>query len=258
MSDIVFIKSNLKALSISGLWDYWNLTSPIKIKVFKYYGIIISLYYMCHFVTVFTEMVSVITDIPMFMENATITLLSCMTLVKNGTLLFRKKKLEHILNEMRQAEKLSLKKNKRQVEIFYDSANQAKLFSRAYWIMCFLMLVGFLVERPMEYVLMGPEEMYHYKVRMLFSAWFPFDEFQYMKYFLAYGFQISIGCLGDYFIAVTDSFFIALMIFSIGQFKIIQDEIRNLDEFESHNEDLLYDFYDEVKNIVVHHCKIIS
>lgn len=142
MNDIVFIKGNLKALAISGLWDFYQPKSPLKQKLFKIYGYVISLFYMCHFITVFTEMISLISDIPLFMENATITLLSCMTLVKNGTFLFRKNQIEGLLQQMKFAETISYGKNRRQVEIYDKCVRRGRLFSKAYWLMCFLMLSG--------------------------------------------------------------------------------------------------------------------
>lgn len=65
------------------------------------------------------------------------------------------------------------------------------------------------------------------------SSWFPFDE--QAHYYVAYLVQVLGGYLGTYNVAVTDVFFYAIMIFGIGQIKILQQRIVQFKETAERN-----------------------
>lgn len=79
----------------------------------------------------------------------------------------------------------------------------------------------------------------------------------------AYIIQIIASRLGTYYVAMSDTFIVSLMIFAIGQFKMIQCAIRNLHIMTEKEEKILdkadlYDLYEQTVEIVKHHCRVIE
>lgn len=69
-----------------------------------------------------------------------------------------------------------------------------------------------------------------YRARPLpLSSWFPFDRYKY--YSVAYFYHIVAGMVGTAFTAVTDIMFYGLIIFGIGQIKILQHRLRFFAEY---------------------------
>lgn len=71
-----------------------------------------------------------------------------------------------------------------------------------------------------------PNNITEYPAKPLpFSSWFPFNKYKYYK--IAYILHIIAGTYGCYYTACMDLFFISLMIFAIGQIKILQHALKN-------------------------------
>lgn len=65
-----------------------------------------------------------------------------------------------------------------------------------------------------------------YKIRPLpLSSWFPFNRYKY--YYSCYAYHIIAAMIGGSMVVSTDLFFIAFMVFVIGQLKILQYLLKN-------------------------------
>lgn len=197
------------------------------------------------------EMVNTVEDIPLFLENATVTMLSLTVVVKFSTFLFRRQRIRNLLHQMSLCEdRIFRSKQKHTVIIFDKAMQQGWNFTKAYCGLFLFTLIGVIGDPLAQYYLTGPEGKYNYKPKHLYLAWFPFDSYSAVNYVFVYIFQVSIGFGGGYALAAIDAFFISLMIFASGQFRILQHWIEVLDE-----ENISWDV---VKDIVDHHCDIME
>lgn len=263
MSDVLYFRLNIKGVAISGIWNGFQFNSLFKTTLYKYYGTIVFLTFVTFNMSQFIEMFSVITNLPILMQNIGVTLLYVVVLLKLGTIRFRTKRIEQFFDRMRNEEMRAYTRNEEEVKIYNETVEQNLFITKLFWLLCFLTWAGFFIARPAEYWLLGPQEINHYKVPFLFSSWFPFDRYAHGYYMLAYSFQMLSGTIGAYYVAVTDTFYVGFIIFGIGQYRMIQCAIRNLhisNKYSTTNEqDLsLIDVYEEVTDIIKHHCRIIE
>lgn len=63
------------------------------------------------------------------------------------------------------------------------------------------------------------------------SSWFPFDEQKY--YVQTYWLQILDGCIGASFVTYTDIFTFSLIIFPLGQMRILNHMLSNFQKYAS-------------------------
>lgn len=98
----------------------------------------------------------------------------------------------------------------------------------------------------------------------MFSSWFPFDKYAPGYFEGVYASQVLAGCIGAYYAGVSDMLIVALMIFSIGQFRMLQCAIKDLhiltdaDQREFQSVDDVLDVWDKIVDAVKHHCRIIE
>lgn len=101
MSDIIYIRRNLKGMAVSGLWDYPKFKNPIKSFLFNSYGMIVWLYFLCFNITEFIEMYFVKGDFPLLMQNAGVSLLYGVLILKTYTIKFKTNRVEQLLDTVR-------------------------------------------------------------------------------------------------------------------------------------------------------------
>lgn len=164
MADIRYIRRNLQGMSLLGLWDVFNIQNHVKKILFNVYGKFCFSILTCFNITQFIEMYSVKDDILLLMQNAGVSLLYLLIVVKTYTLMFRQERIGKLLDKMRQEEAISLKKNEKEVKIYEQFVNENWFVTKGFTIVCFSTLIMFYIARPTEYFVMGPQKINHYKV----------------------------------------------------------------------------------------------
>lgn len=205
MSDILFVRRNIKGLALAGFWQYRTYKNPVKNILFYLYSKLVYFYFVTFVTTQFIEMLRVVNDIPVLMGNAGVTLLYMVTCLKGYTLHYRKNRINKLLDVIRKAE---VQSNLYVVDkkIYSDCVRRNLYNINLFWTVVFVTILAFFIARPLEYFFLGPQEIHAYKVPLLFSSWFPFDKFADGYFELAYFWQVLSGCIGAYCIAVVDTF----------------------------------------------------
>lgn len=254
MSDIVFIRRNLKGMAFLGLWDFWKFENPTKKLLFNLYGKMFFFLFVVFNVTEFVEMYNVLSNILLLMGNAGISLLYFVTVFKAYTIIFKKHHVEKLLSVMHEKEKLIFARDATQVRIYKNCVAQNWFVTRLFWFVCCSTMALFCIARRIEFAVVGPQEIHGNRTPFVFSSWFPFDRYEPGYYSGAYSFQVFCGWIGTYLIAVSDTFIVACMIFAISQFRLVQDRIRRLHA----NADQLPDCYASIVDIIKEHVSIIE
>lgn len=261
MSDNLFMRRNLKGLGVFGLWNFWEFKSPRKRLLFNIYGKILYIYFLFFNTSEFIDMYQVVTNIPLLMGNAGVSLLYFVTVLKSWVVYVKKDRVQRLLDVIITNEKSIMQRDEVQKRIYLDSVNQNWALTKLFWFVCFSTVSFFYIARPIEFYILGPQEVHHCRVPFIFSSWFPFDKYAPGYYELAYFMQIMGGVTGGSFTAVCDTFMVACTYFAIGQFQVIQNNIRRLHENvkeEDYDENQLIDKYEAVVEIVKEHNKIIE
>lgn len=250
---------NLKAMSIIGMWPPENKKYQ---KFYNIYSKLIFIGFCCFTTSQFVEIYYVHDDFKELTSNAGVSLLYAVAIFKVYIAIFKHKKIKLLTNHIRDSEIEILKENTNVKNILNDYIKQNWGVTKKFWLLTFWTILGFFVSPTIESILIGPQEIVskngtgtgRFKRPLVFSSFFPFDKYTPGFYQLAYGLQTISGTIGASYLGIWDTFIVALMIYAIGQFRILQYNIRNI---------YSNDFKEEVVNnnfeeCVKHHCIIIK
>lgn len=100
-----------------------------------------------------------------------------------------------------------------------------------------------------------------YVVRALpFSSWFPFNK--YKHYYLSYALQVIAGYYGASYVTCSDLFFFGLMIYCLGQVRMLKDSFRHFKQVSSFatNEKHFDEeaVFDNLRKCIIQHQQIIQ
>lgn len=92
-----------------------------------------------------------------------------------------------------------------------------------------------------------------YRIRLLpLQSWFPFNRYKY--YYFSFGHQVFATIIGGTMVVLTDLLFVALMIFIIGQLKVLQYNFKNSKKLAQNVQIKRNISYDEAVRYTIHNC----
>lgn len=226
---------NLAAMKILGLWP------PNNKKLLFFYNIyskFVFTWFICFTTSQYVEMKYIYNDFKELTSNAGVSLLYSVGIAKVYIILFQKQRFVSLVTTIRTTELEILdSKDEKLNQILKEYFLQNWSVSKKFWLLTFWTIMGFFVSPSIEKLLLPPQEILYangtatgrFKKPLIFSSWFPFDKYRDTKnYMLAYGLQTISGTIGASYLAIWDTFIVALMIFAIGQFRILQYYFRNI------------------------------
>lgn len=250
---------NIKALKIIGMWPPENNRNNI---LFHIYSKFIFVWFVCFTTSQFIEIRYVYHNFKELTANAGVSLLYTVGISKVYIVLFKRKEVSYLVNEIRVTEQKILRGRDVQInKLLQEYILQNWDVTRKFWMLTYFTILGFFTSPRIEALLTQPEEIILrngtatgiFKKPLVFSSWFPFDKYSSEYYYLAYALQTISGMIGASYLGIWDTFIVALIIYAIGQVRILQLTLRNLYSAELEEEEINERFV----ACVVHHCKII-
>lgn len=259
---------NLKALQIIGMWP----PESRKLQFFyQIYSKIIFIWFVFFTTSQFIEIYFVYTDFKELTSNAGVSLLYAVAIAKVYIILFKKQKIKDLVEEIRESEVEILNgKDVKTKQILKEYILQNWGVTKKFWLLTFWTILGFFVSPTLESILIKPQEILlkngtgsgRFKRPLVFSSYFPFDKYQDIWYELAYGLQTISGTIGASYLGIWDTFIVALMIYAIGQFRILQHSLKHIC-YDSYNSQISLNTFEEEQmnynfiKCVKLHCKIL-
>lgn len=234
MQEDPLLLRNLKALSIIGMWPPKDSKFT---SIYNVYSKVVFIWFCCFTTSQFIEMYYVYDDFKELTSNAGVSLLYAVAIYKVYIALFKKEKIIELVNTIRQTEhKILQMRNNKLKEIMRDYIYQNWGISKKFSLLTFWTIMGFFVRPAIESILIEPQEILlpngtatgNFKHPLVFSSWFPFDKYDDQYYYVAYGLQTISGTIGASYVCIWDTFIVALMIFAIGQFRVLQCLLREI------------------------------
>lgn len=150
-TSIIFFRKIINGMAISGLWDGYNFKTPIKKFLYKFYGHLVFTIFLFFNISEFIEIYYVATDVFLLMQNIGVTLLYASVLLKAYTLHFRKKRVGTLMEKIKQAEERAFKRPANEIKVYYDAMKHNSLITNLFWFSAILILISFIIARPLEY-----------------------------------------------------------------------------------------------------------
>lgn len=233
---------NLIAMKILGLWPPDNKKLSF---IYNVYSKFIFVWFICFTTSQYIQMKFIYNDFKELTSNAGVSLLYSVGIAKVYIVLFQKRRFVSLVNTVRTTELEILEsKDAKLKQILKDYILQNWGVSKKFWLLTFWTIMCFFVSPSLEAWLLPPQEILfangtatgRFKKPLIFSSWFPFDKYIDMKhYMLAYALQTISGTIGASYLGIWDTFIVALMIFAIGQFRILHYYFRNIYPYAGDN-----------------------
>lgn len=226
MENDLHLKICLRALATVGQW-------PLKFKTYKIlnhlhflYTILVSIYFIFFVITEYIEIANRMNENFLdILNNLSVSLLYTVTIYK--VYIIRGSAMSKIVEQIRTIEKIILEGDDEEIkQIYLSHVSWNSKLSVRFIMITGITLLPFFVN-PVIVLMTMPDGLNDTMDKPLpFSSWFPFDRNYY--YGWSYGMQVFAGMVGGYLTCDTDIFYWSLMIFAIGQMKILQYKFRNL------------------------------
>lgn len=251
MDKTFLLKRNLRALSIIGLWPPKNKKYAF---LYKIYAKCVFLWFIIFTATQFIEMKYVYADFRELTSNAGVSLLYTVGIAKVYIVMFRKQYVDALVNKINETEieimsTITVNEDDQALkQILKKYIKQNWGVTKKFWMLTFWTITGFFISPSVEAMLIRPQEILYsngsstgrFKKPLVFSSWFPFDKYATMNHYLfAYALQTISGTIGASYLAIWDTFIVALMIFATGQFRVLHHYLRNIYDLKRHTVDQL-------------------
>lgn len=228
------LKINMISLTALGVWKLkFNENQRVLKMAYTIYGFTVQSYFalftLSQLIQLFYIFVGGDVDIDEILDNTSVSLLYSVVVVK--MLICNSKGAVKLINQIKNIEeKLYRFNEKEHIEIFKEHMKYNYFIDNFFLIFGVFTITPFFLT-PVIKIYNNPEAYQPTNVTMYpekplpFSSWFPFDKFKH--YHLAYGMQMVAGTYGCNYVVCTDIFFFALMIFAMGQAKIMREMVKN-------------------------------
>lgn len=247
MEDDPLLFRNLKALNIIGMWPPKD---PKFAKIYKVYSLILYIWFTTFTTSQLIEIGYIYNDFKELTANTGVSLLYSVVVAKVYIVIFKKEHVISLVNTIRETEhKILQTTNVKLKNVVRDYILQNWTVTWQFWMLAFSTILLFFIRPPLDYLLIGPQpilfpngtETGKLKYPLVFSSWFPFNKYNGPLYYLALVFQTVSGTIGASYVGIWDTFIVALMIFAIGQFRVLQCLLQDLyptgDEMSSEGTD---------------------
>lgn len=245
------LKINMISLTAMGVWKLkFNKDQRTLKMVYTVYGYIVQSYFALFTISQLIQLLYIFidgnVDLDEILDNTSVSLLYSVVVVK--MVICNSKGAVKLINQIKSIEeKLYRFNDEKHIKIFEEHMKYNHFIDNFFLIFGVFTITPFFVT-PVIKIYNNPEayqstnEAMYPERPLPFSSWFPFDK--YKHYYLAYGMQMVAGTYGCNYVVCTDIFFFALMIFAMGQAKILRVmmmEFRKkaLEEAKGGNEELI-------------------
>lgn len=230
----IHLKINMKCMLFAGAF-YFYFNNRLQNIVYQTYAWFVRAYFIIFIICQYTELFTM-SDKNLFnvVSILAVSLLYTTTIWKlvvcNG------KEIRRLVEKLRAIEmKILSYKNKDIEDIYFKYVS--KNYACSWFLLMGTITSSLYYIRPIiEEKTIEPKFMnvtsginnvtVQYRIRSLpLSSWFPFNRYKY--YFFCYFYQIIATLIGGTMVVLTGLLFVALMIFIIGQLKILQYNFRN-------------------------------
>ncbi|XP_017777947.1 PREDICTED: odorant receptor 4-like [Nicrophorus vespilloides] len=229
------LKINMVTLAIIGLW-------PVNCKRYTYLNKMHAFYSNCNVICFLLFIITEHCEIYFsraesnyfaIANNLTVSLLFSETFIK--VMICRSEQIKKFVKQIRMTEKIILDGVDRSLKkIYLDTIQSNNKLTISFLCLTFFSAVPFYIKpiaetilHPMEnYTIIVDNQVVYLERPLPFNSWFPFDKFKY--YYISFGMQVVVGCIGACYTSLTDVFFWSLMIFGLGQLRIVQHKLINL------------------------------
>lgn len=167
MSDIRFMQTNIKILTFGGLWEPGNMNNSIIKFVFDTLRKGVYFFFVAFNISQFLEMYNIGSNILLLMGNAAVSLMYFVTVLKVYTLFYRKNSVCNLFEQIRKLEYDVGLKSPQEKKLYEESISQNAFITSWFTRLGFSTLAMFLIARPAEFYIMGPQEIHGYKMPML-------------------------------------------------------------------------------------------
>lgn len=264
----ILLAKNISALNYIGMW-------PPKNKKFRWlysiYSKLVFIWFVTFTTSEFIEMKNIYHDFKELTVNAGVSLLYGVQIAKVYIVLFRRKKVEGLVNVIRKTENEILSSDDEDLKkILHEYVAQNVKVYVSFGYLVVGTIVAFFINPFMQYWFLPHEEVLYNngtgtgrdKIPLIFSSWFPFNKYEPVShYFYAFGFQLVSGTIGATYVGTWDILIFGLMIFGIGQFRILQYYLKSLVPVEHGQAGKTLtntELYNRFKKCVIHHDLVIQ
>lgn len=260
----IHLKINIISLLVAGIWPL-QLKGPLKFlnKVHNIYSYFILTYFVLFEVTQYYQ-VSKIYDKDVYELSINLSQTLTYSLAIAKLTVCKSKSIVNLMHQIEINEKKILNgKNAQIKQIYLKNVNLNYFVNKLVLIIAYITVTTFYLNPVVKELLHPPKNVYSYVDNstivytprpLPFSSWFPFNKYKF--YPVAYGIHIFTGIIGVTFIGSTDILFYGLMIYAVGQIKILQYCLENFKNFVKNKCDTEQKAF--ITDCVKHHLIIIK
>lgn len=229
----IHLKINMKCMFVLGAYRFGFNNYVVDI-CYRIYSYIIKIYFVTFVICAYVELITT-PDKSLFNINSILAVALIYSTTIWRMIVCNGKGFQKLIKQLRAIESaLFSYKNKDVEDIYYVYARRNHVSSIGFiWvgvITVFLYHIRPIMEKmtsePAYVNVIENNVTMRYKMSALpINSWFPFNRYKY--YYLCYTYHIIALTIGGSMVVSTDLFFIALMIFVIGQLKILQYNFKN-------------------------------
>ncbi|KAJ8947661.1 hypothetical protein NQ318_009545 [Aromia moschata] len=251
-------KVTMYANFLLGVWPFVFEDSPRLRKLYAFYANFTFLYYLLFILSAYVKLFMLIFDkefkVKEIMSNICITLLYSITIIRVYAI--RTERIKKLIREVMDVEQLIYdSEDEELIDIYRDYTHQSQVSN-----------ITFLVNIVMETIFYFLHPLYHDKIEefdaatnqttiikvLPLSSWIPYDEQKH--YLISYLWNILDGCIGASYVMYTDIFAFSLIIFPLGQIKILMYILRNFGKYVEKIRKQLGCDRDEASFLTVREC----
>nr|UTN00919.1 odorant receptor [Semanotus bifasciatus] len=229
------LKLTMRANALLGVWPFIFENNPKLRNIYAIYSRGTFIYYLLFIISAIIKLFILICDevlvIKEIVANLCITLLYSVTIMRVYAI--KTPRVKGIIREILVLEQRILRSEDDKIIAIYNShASQSKISNAIFLVNIFLVTALYFIH-PLyvdDLVKYYPSKNLTVIERPLpLSSWFPFDA---QKYYLqSYLWHMLDGSIGASFVTYTDIFSFSLIIFPLGQIKILIHILSNFEEY---------------------------
>ncbi|CAG9771216.1 unnamed protein product [Ceutorhynchus assimilis] len=208
-------------------------------KIYRLYSNLMLSYYAIFLASAYVKLFLLLTEADSLKpeeitQNVPVTFINSITFAKQFIIRF-KGGFIGILRQIIESESCVIEMEDQEVSAIYETTSKA-MKTKSKWYLGILLVCT--LQYSLVPVLMGLEKPNATETSkpLPLSLWFPVDEQKY--YLIAYARQILDGAVAISFIAYTDVFMFTVMVFPVGQLRILNFMLENFDSYKRKHSNL--------------------
>ncbi|XP_023309827.1 odorant receptor Or2-like [Anoplophora glabripennis] len=252
------LKITMYISAVLGVWPFIFEDKPVLRKIYDVYSKCIFCYYLLYVLAAIIQLFIIVTDevldVDEIVANLCITLLNFVAILRVKAI--KTERVKNIIqNVFKLEEKMMNSGNDEIIEIYNRHARQNQTCNKIFLVNLYLVDILYFihplyVEDTIKYY---PNRNETVVIKALpLSTWYPFD--QQKHYVLTYLWEEMDVFMATTFIGCSDIFAFSLIIFGVGQIKILKLILSNFQEFAMNIKDQLHCSQEEASYITLREC----